>query len=212
MPDGSIELRAPGESPLQEPTPGSDTAQMEAPDDPTVRRPPTDAEEYQRRSLRSSRYAGDDPHHGYQGRGQTVWDRVLDLVTVEPPLGSPSTDPMPADAGPALASMAGWNGGEIGHDAMDGIDRLVTGEVNAMREMEAPSATRGTPLQMEESESVYRSMDDTVHGLSLPPGPEDMVDDRAELSYRDPGGLGDGDSFVGTADSPADDFDWMADF
>lgn len=212
MPDGSIELRPSGSDPLAEPTAGNEAASRDAPDDHTVRRPETEREAYQRRSLRSSRYAGDAPEHGHAGRGGSIWDRVMDLVSVEPPMGAPSLDPMPADAGAALASMAGWNGGEMGFDSMQGVDRLVVsgpGSVDAMQFMSTPSATRGTPLQMEESESVYRSMDDTVHGLSFRRGPEDDVPDTAELSYRDPGVAESpgGAGLLGTADAPGD-FDW----
>lgn len=59
-----------------------------------------------------------------------------------------------------IAYMAGYGGDAW--DAIDGVDLLVTGDVDAMKELEAPSATRGGPLELDDDESIFN--DDTGHG------------------------------------------------
>lgn len=59
-----------------------------------------------------------------------------------------------------ISHMAGYGGD--GFDAMGGIDLLVMGDVDAAGELEAPSATTGGPLKLDENESILN--DDSGHG------------------------------------------------
>ncbi|WP_161570065.1 hypothetical protein [Salinigranum halophilum] len=185
---GVYEMRAPGEGPLDMPTPGNDTAQMERGDDVTVRRPYTDREEYEFRSLRSPRYRGDDPAWHHNPPGNSVWERVMNLASTAPIQGNPSLDPAVGDM-VQVSAMAGYKAGEdVGHDSMEGVSGMVTGSVDARRELEAPSATQGSPTQMAPDESIFSDdMGFGDMGLSYQLTPGEREDDMAELSYREPG-------------------------
>lgn len=60
-----------------------------------------------------------------------------------------------------ISDMAGYSGGG-GFDAMDGVDKLVLGEADAMKELRPESATEGTPLELAPDESLLT--DDVGHG------------------------------------------------
>lgn len=129
-------------------------------DDPRVRRPYTEREMMDMQTMRSPRYPGDDPeyHHGVRGG---LWERIGRLGSIAPVMGNPSLDPAAGDM-IAVSYMAGYGSdAEIGHDSIGGIDDMVLGNVDATRELDAPSATEGSPLQIAPHESVYSD----EHGL-----------------------------------------------
>lgn len=101
----------------------------------------------------------------------SIWDRVAEVADIAPVHGDPSMEP--ADSPWEVAMMAGW--GDVddrgrGHDAMMGVDRMVTGDVDAMRELHVDSATRGGPLTLERSEDM-----------------DTRIDPGEELGYADQG-------------------------
>ncbi len=51
-----------------------------------------------------------------------------------------------------VSRMAGFNGQF--HDSMQGVDQMVMGNVDALAELEAPSSTPGTPMDVHPSESI----------------------------------------------------------
>lgn len=58
-----------------------------------------------------------------------------------------------------IAHMAGFGRqGVDGHDALEGIDKMVTGEVDAMKEAHVESWTEGGPLQIGPSEDFSRTI------------------------------------------------------
>jgi hypothetical protein len=99
-------------------------------DDPTVRTAPTKRDEARHRSLRHAEYlGGDDQSYGHEPEGDSMWERAASLASVAPIHGNSSLDPHNPDAGPQLAAMAGWNGAaDVGHDALQGVSKYVTGE------------------------------------------------------------------------------------
>lgn len=95
----------------------------------------------------------DYEHGGRPGEGPL---RTLDrLGTVAPVEGNPSLDP--ANGLWEVAYMAGYSDREHtpGHGALQGVDRLVTGEADANRELRVESATEGGPMQLGPDESIF---------------------------------------------------------
>lgn len=70
-----------------------------------------------------------------------------------------------------VANMAGFNGRS--HDAMQGVDQMVMGHVDAVAELEVDSATPGSPMQVHESESIlnqdrrHDQLSEDEHGTSF---------------------------------------------
>lgn len=95
-------------------------------DDPRIRRPYTEREMARMDSIRSPRYRGDDPeHHHSVPEARDMWDAVERIGTIAPVMGNPSIDPANGDL-IAVSYMCGYGRDTpIGHDAMEGVDRLV---------------------------------------------------------------------------------------
>lgn len=105
---------------------------------------------------------GPDYDHG--GRGRDIWERTEKVGSIAPVQGRPTMDPAPPMH--QVAMMTGWLPGH--NDPLEGIDKMVTGEVDARQELRVESNTPGSPLQLGMTESVYS--DDTCegsHGCSL---------------------------------------------
>jgi hypothetical protein len=66
-------------------------------------------------------------------------------ATMAPVHGDPSLDPVTTIWD--IANMAGYGDGP-GYDALDGVDRMVTGEADASRELRVESNTEGSPLDV----------------------------------------------------------------
>lgn len=139
--------------------------------DPRIRRRYTPEETAEMESIRSPRYPGDDPEHHHSVPGaRDAWDAAERLGTIAPVMGNPSIDPAAGDL-VAVSYMAGY-GGEamVGYDAMDGVDQLVLGNVDATRELEVESATEGGPLRLAAHESVFSDSHGLgTHGLRIGP-------------------------------------------
>ncbi len=124
--------------------------------DPRIRRPYTPEEERKMDSVRSHRYRGDDDEYHHGGRpDEGPIDTISRLGTIAPPMGNPSLDPASGD--PVMVSyLCGYGRDtEFGHDAMDGVDRMVTDtEVDANDELRVSSATEGGPLQLAPEEDM----------------------------------------------------------
>lgn len=78
-------------------------------------------------------------------------EAVQDYGTIAPVHGDPSLDPVttPFD----VARMAGYGSGSF--DALEGVDKMVMGEVDATREMHVDSETDGGPMQMGPLETIF---------------------------------------------------------
>jgi hypothetical protein len=110
-------------------------------DDPTERQPePTQTEEFERR------------------RGESRTESMERHAQVASPMGNPTLDPMTSIWD--VAYMAGYGGPS--QDALQGADKLVTGEADAMKCLAAPSATEGSACQLADNESIFS--DDNGHG------------------------------------------------
>lgn len=85
----------------------------------------------------------------------SIWSRAERHAYIAPVQGEPSLEP--ADAPWEVAMMAGWAGDEEGrgHDAMQGVEAMALGDVDACAELDVESATPGTPLELGPSESIY---------------------------------------------------------
>lgn len=99
---------------------------------------------------------------------------VQDYGTIAPVHGNPSLDPVttPFD----VARMAGY--GNNSHDALQGVDKLVMGKVDARKEMHVDSETDGGPMAMGAKESIFS--DDAGFGdmdLSLDPDEDPATTD-----------------------------------
>lgn len=82
----------------------------------------------------------------------SIWDRVTDITGIQPVMGQPTfgkTGRMHE-----VSEMAGW-AGEGGQDAMMGVGRMATGDVDATQELNAPSQTLGGPLELADGESAF---------------------------------------------------------
>lgn len=101
-------------------------------------------------------YPGDDPcYHHDPSPGKGTFGTAERLSTLAPVMGNPSLDPA-AGSLVQVSYMCGYGGeAAVGHDAIDGVDRLVTGEADANGELEIGSATEGGPLELAPDESVY---------------------------------------------------------
>lgn len=124
-------------------------------------------EERSRELREGPRDGGSDPDPD-TGDGASMWERIEGQAAIAPVMGNPSLEP--AHRPYEVAMMAGWGAGD-GYDAMMDVDKMVLGEVDATRELEANSATEGRPLQLGRSEDLDRS-----------------VEPRYELSFPDPEG------------------------
>ena len=113
--------------------------------------------------------------------------RLQDQARIAPIQGNPSLDPVtsPWD----VARMAGYDGDA--YDAMAGVDKMVTGEADAMEEMELETATEGTPLELAADESLLS--DDTGEGdltLDIDPAADpENIDWAAEMRIGSGQGL-----------------------
>lgn len=74
---------------------------------------------------------------------------------VASPHGNPTLDPSTTIWD--VAYMAGYGGSA--QDALQGTDKLVTGEADAMQLLAAPSATEGTATQLASDESIFADDD-----------------------------------------------------
>jgi hypothetical protein len=120
-----------------------------------------------------------DEDHEHAAGGGSLWSSIMRMASIRPVQGDPSMDPAPAMH--RVSEMAGWSGAG-GHDALQGVDKLVTGEVDANRELETPSATEGTPLQLAPDESVFS--DDLGLGTHRAAASRDRGDWCADLRLR----------------------------
>lgn len=83
----------------------------------------------------------------------SIWERVATVSTIAPVQGDPSLEP--ADNPWELAMMAGWgdpNEDGRGHDALQGVDALVLGEVDANDEIrvEGPGLSLEDEITLDE--------------------------------------------------------------
>lgn len=117
----------------------------------------TPSKEERVRSVDHPDYAGDDPgYHHDPSPSEGAAATANRLGTIAPVMGNPSLDPAGGSM-VAVSYMAGYGGdADVGHDAMDGVHLLVTGEADANRELEVESATEGGPLDVADDESIYR--------------------------------------------------------
>jgi len=124
--------------------------------DPRIRRPYSEQEMAEMRSVRSARYPGDDPEYHHAGSGRTMWERAEHLGSIAPVMGNPSIDPANGDL-ITVSYMAGYGGeAEVGHDAMQGVDRMVTDpRVDATSELRFESHHGGPHLSMTRDESIF---------------------------------------------------------
>lgn len=98
---------------------------------------------------------------------ESIWDRVGAVSTIAPVQGDPSIEP--ANEPWELAMMAGWGDPEErgrGHDALGGVEDLLLGKVDAMKEMDADLEDGGSPLQLREEERMDRRVE-ADHGLGV---------------------------------------------
>lgn len=86
----------------------------------------------------------------------SIWDRVSNVSTIAPIHGDPTLEP--ADNPWELAMMAGWGDPEEngrGHDALQGVDALLLGEVDAREEIRI----EGPGLDLEHGERLNDPID-----------------------------------------------------
>ena len=132
--------------------------------DPRVNAPRSEEKRLREQSMRHPDYPGDDPEWHHKPEGRDMWHRVNKMSTIAPIQGNASLDPAAGDM-IQVSYMAGLGSdAEVGFDTFSGVAEMVTGEVDASRELATPSVTPGTPLQMGPSESSYS--DDVADGKS----------------------------------------------
>jgi hypothetical protein len=84
--------------------------------------------------------------------GGSIWDRVTSITGIQPVMGNPGFEG--TGRMHEVADMAGW-AGEDGQDALLGVGKMATGEIDATQELDAPSQTNGGPLELADGESAF---------------------------------------------------------